>query len=113
MMAAICTYLYLKRSGESQQIPEPDNPAELGSAIVFGGLYAAIIFAVAAAKEIFGQQSLYLIAMISGLTDVDAITLSTGRLVENHRLDSHTGWQLVLIAILMKYLFHRLNIFTT
>lgn len=105
VMVAICGYLYFKRSGESQQIPEPDNPAELGSAIVFGALYAAIIFAVAAAKDIWGEQSLYLIAMISGLTDVDAITLSTGRLVESHRLDSHTAWQLVLIAILANLVF--------
>jgi len=82
MMVVICVVLYFSRSGETHTMPEPDNPAELTSAIVFGLLYGGIIFAVAAAKEMFGQQSLYLIAMISGLTDVDAITLSTGRLVE-------------------------------
>jgi uncharacterized membrane protein (DUF4010 family) len=43
--------------------------------------------------------------MISGLTDVDAITLSTGRLIESHRLEAVTGWQLVLIAILANLAF--------
>lgn len=105
IMCLICAALYFRRSGEAHTMPEPDNPAELMSAIIFGGLYGVIIFAVAAAKEVFGSQSLYLIAMISGLTDVDAITLSTGRLVENHRLEATTGWQLVLIAILANLVF--------
>ena len=43
--------------------------------------------------------------MISGLTDVDAITLSTGRLVEGQRLEAHTGWQLVMIAIMANLVF--------
>ena len=103
-MCVICAALYFRRSGEAHTMPEPDNPAELLSAIIFGGLYGVIIFAVAA-KEMFGSQSLYLIAMISGLTDVDAITLSTGRLVENHRLEATTGWQLVLIAVLANLVF--------
>ena len=105
IMVVICVALYFSRSGETHTMPEPDNPAELTSAIVFGLLYGGIIFAVAAAKEMFGQQSLYLIAMISGLTDVDAITLSTGRLVEGQRLEAHTGWQLVMIAIMANLVF--------
>jgi uncharacterized membrane protein (DUF4010 family) len=36
---------------------------------------------------------------------VDAITLSTGRLVESHRLEAVTGWQLVLVAILANLAF--------
>ncbi|HMU86315.1 MAG TPA: MgtC/SapB family protein [Agitococcus sp.] len=105
IMVVICVVLYFSRSGETHTMPEPDNPAELTSAIVFGLLYGGIIFAVAAAKEMFGEQSLYLIAMISGLTDVDAITLSTGRLVEGQRLEAHTGWQLVMIAIMANLVF--------
>ena len=105
IMVIICLVVYFKRSGETQTMPEPDNPAELTSAIVFGGLYGTIIFAVAAAKELFGEQSLYLIALISGLTDVDAITLSTGRLLEAQRLEMRVGWQLVMIAIMSNLAF--------
>lgn len=56
-------------------------------------------------KELFGEQSLYLIALISGLTDVDAITLSTGRLLEAQRLEMRVGWQLVMIAIMSNLAF--------
>jgi len=105
LMVVISAVIYFQRSGDSKTIPEPENPAELMSAIVFGGLYGLVIFAVAAAKELLGENSLYVIAMISGLTDVDAITLSTGRLVEQLRLDPATGWRLVLTAIMANLAF--------
>ena len=74
LMVAVSLVVYLYRTGESRTIPEPENPAELGGAIIFGGLYGLIILAVAATKELMGDSGLYIIAMISGLTDVDAIT---------------------------------------
>ena len=104
-MVAISVVVYLHRTGESRTIPEPENPAELGGAIIFGGLYGLIILAVAATKELMGDSGLYIIAMISGLTDVDAITLSTGRLVEQLRLEPSIGWRLVVIAIMSNLAF--------
>lgn len=104
-MACLSALLYFRRQGERQAMPEQENPTELTSAIIFGGLYGSIIFAVAAARELMGEHSLYLIALISGLTDVDAITLSTGRLVAEQRLDPATGWRLVLIAIIANLAF--------
>ncbi|MDO8417405.1 MAG: DUF4010 domain-containing protein [Agitococcus sp.] len=105
LMVAISVVVYLHRTGESKTIPEPENPAELGGAIIFGGLYGLIILAVAATKELLGDSGLYIIAMISGLTDVDAITLSTGRLVEQLRLEPSIGWRLVVIAIMSNLAF--------
>ena len=57
-----------------------------------------VIFAVAVAKEYFGTGGLYVVALLSGLTDVDAITLSTGRLAAEGRLDTATSWRLILLA---------------
>ncbi len=104
-MVCISGFMYLQRSGTGQEMPEQENPTELMSAIVFGLLYGAIIFAVAAAKELLGPNSLYVIAMISGLTDVDAITLSTGHLIDTQRLGTAIGWRLVLIAIMSNLVF--------
>ena len=64
----------------AQETPEPANPAELKSALLFGVLYAAVLLAVAFARDRFGTAGLYTVAVLSGLTDVDAITLSTARL---------------------------------
>lgn len=105
LMVLLSVILYFRRAGENHEIPEQENPTELGSAIIFGLLYAGILFAVAAAKAHLGPEGLYVIALISGLTDVDAITLSTGRLVSQTLLDPDTGWRLVLTAALSNLAF--------
>ena len=92
------------RRGETK-LPEPDSPAELKPALIFGALYAVILLAVAAAKHYFGNRGLYVVAVISGLTDVDAITLSTARLVAGQQLDTTMGWRIMLIATLSNLAF--------
>jgi uncharacterized membrane protein (DUF4010 family) len=56
------------------------NPVELKVAIQFGLLLAAIMILVAGARAWFGEPGLYVLAGVSGLADVDAITLSLARL---------------------------------
>ncbi len=55
------------------------NPFELGSAIRFGVAFAVIALAVKAAREYLGNQGLYIAAAVAGLTDVDAVSLSTAK----------------------------------
>ncbi|MGH8605138.1 MAG: DUF4010 domain-containing protein, partial [Gammaproteobacteria bacterium] len=86
-------------------IPQQENPAELKSALIFGVIYALIIFATAAAKDYFGGRALYGIALISGFVDVDAITLSTARLAAAQRVEVTTTWQVILIASLVNLVF--------
>jgi uncharacterized membrane protein (DUF4010 family) len=56
------------------------NPVELGQALQFGLLLAIIILASHAARAWLGEAGIYLLAAVSGLADVDAITLSMSRL---------------------------------
>ena len=94
----------LGRDGNGEP-PEPGNPAELKSALIFGALYAAVLLAVAFARDRFGTAGLYTVAVISGLTDVDAITLSTARLVESARLEPDNGWRAILLASMSNLVF--------
>ena len=87
----------LGRGGEGD-LPKQENPAELKAALIFGALYAVVLLAVAFARDRFGTAGLYTVAAISGLTDVDAITLSTSRLVQGGRLEPGTGWRAILLA---------------
>ena len=96
---------YRRARTRSAQPTEQENPAQLKSALIFGALYAVILLAVAAAKTNFGAQGLYAVAVISGLTDMDAITLSTAQLVEAQRLNGATGWRLILVASLANLVF--------
>ena len=56
------------------------NPFQIGMAIRFSLLLAAILLLSEALREWLGDAGLYLLAAISGMTDVDAITLSVSRL---------------------------------
>lgn len=82
------------------EVVEPRNPSEIGTAVVFGGVYAAVLLAVAATHARFGQLGAYTVAVLSGLTDMDAVTLSTAQLVKAGRLSADSGWRVILAAAL-------------
>lgn len=84
---------------------EASPPSELKSAVLFGLLYAVVLVIVAAAREHFGNSGLYVAAALSGLTDMDAITLSTSQLVSSGHLDSSTGWRMILTGGLANVVF--------
>lgn len=86
-------------------LPAPTNPAELRLALVFGVMYTAIKLAVAATQHYVGASALYAVAIVSGLTDLDAITLSTSKLVEEKQLATDVGWRLILVAVLANLAF--------
>ena len=105
VLTAVSLLAWLLGRDRDAEPPEPGNPAELKSALVFGALYAAVLLAVAFARDRFGTAGLYTVAVISGLTDVDAITLSTSRLVAGGGLDPGTGWRAILLASLSNLVF--------
>lgn len=82
--------------GEAREEREP--PSTLGAALAFGLLYAAVLFGVAWAKEEFGTRGMFVVAGLSGLTDMDAITLSTAQLVRSGDVAATTGWRLILVG---------------
>lgn len=97
--------LFASLVDDAEPMPAQRNPAELGSALVFGALYALVLVAVAAARERFGAAGLYAVAALSGLTDLDAITLSTGGLAEAGSIPAATAWRAVVVAVVTNLLF--------
>lgn len=77
---AYSVYLYFaQRSMEEGEVPL-SNPFELGPAVKFGLLYAGILLVSRAAQMYFGDAGIFASSLISGLADVDAITLSMAEL---------------------------------
>ena len=89
----------------SEAMPSQGNPSELKSALLFGVLYGVVLISVAASKEYLPHSGLFVIAALSGLADLDAITLSTARLVESERLSVDSAWRSILIAALSNLAF--------
>lgn len=107
LMVLLCIGLFylISKNSEDEKMAEPKNPAQFKSALIFGLLYGGILLAVAFTKQEFGNDALYIVAIISGLTDVDAITLSLSQLMKGGGLNTATGWRLILLASLSNLLF--------
>jgi uncharacterized membrane protein (DUF4010 family) len=94
----------LKPTGE---VPEftMTNPTEIRTAITFGGLYALVLLASAWLSDIAGPGGLYAVAAAAGLTDVDAITLSTLRLAGLGGIHLHGAVTAIVLAFLSNLVF--------
>ena len=65
-----------KSDGEGAAGLTLKNPLELKAALIFGVVLTALIFLVRVAKEYLGEAGVYTIAALSGLADVDAVSIS-------------------------------------
>ncbi|NQV26756.1 MAG: MgtC/SapB family protein [Rhodopirellula sp.] len=101
----LCLVGWFGTRKETEVISQQTNPTELKSALVFGSLYAIVLFVVAATKIHFERTGLFVVAAISGLTDMDAITLSTSRMVSAGRLTAETGWKVIISAVMANLVF--------
>ncbi len=99
-MLGTSVLLYYRLQQEHTEPPEHSNPSQLKPAIIFAGLYAFVLLLVAFVNDRFGDQAIYLAAMLSGLTDVDALTLSVSELFNQERVSGDTAWRAILIATL-------------
>lgn len=75
------------------------------SAIVFGVMYAVVLLAVAAAEHFFGDRGIFVVAGISGLTDMDAITLSTARMSTTGDIHPSVAWRAIIIGTIANMMF--------
>lgn len=105
VQAAIALLFWWRIRHHDPELPDQDNPAELKPALLFAALYAVVLVGVAAAQTWFGDRGMYVVSLISGLTDVDAITLSTARLAEIGEIEAPTAWRLIVVATLSNLAF--------
>jgi uncharacterized membrane protein (DUF4010 family) len=94
----------LKPTGEAPELTL-SNPTEIRTAVTFGALYAVVLMASAWLSDMAGPRGLYAVAAASGLTDVDAITLSTLRLFNLQSISASEAVFAVLIAFVANLLF--------
>jgi uncharacterized membrane protein (DUF4010 family) len=74
------------------------NPTDLRVACGFGLAYGVVSLLAAWASARLGVGALYAVAAVSGLTDVDAITLSALRLFGAQRIEAHAATTTIAIA---------------
>jgi uncharacterized membrane protein (DUF4010 family) len=97
--------LWFVTRGQEREEDVDHRPADLRTAFSFAALYVIVLFAVAWARDRAGTGALYLVSAISGLTDVDAITLSVARLAGSGQIDAREGWRLIVVGVLSNLVF--------
>lgn len=78
-----------------------DNPLRLSTAIIFGLVFAFVLVVVKLAQDYLGDTGVYLASMLTGLTGVDAITLSVARLASQGDLGLNVAGSAIVIASVM------------
>lgn len=86
-------------------MPVVTNPTELPTALGFGLAYAVVLVCSAWLADVAGSRGLYIVSLISGLTDVDAITLSSLRLFNLDKLVAHQAVVSIALALLANLVF--------
>lgn len=80
------------------------NPLNLSTAVKFGLLFAVVLMVTKAAENFFGTAGVYATSVITGLTDVDAITLSVAELASAGRIESQVASVAIVLATLVNSL---------
>ena len=98
---AYSAWLYLaSRDAEPESVERFTNPFELWPALIFGLLYAVVLLGSNAAQLYFGDAGIYLSSVLSGLVDVDAITLSMARLSQDGgSVEMSTAARAIMLAV--------------
>jgi uncharacterized membrane protein (DUF4010 family) len=91
-------YLWRKKSETATAELQVKNPMEMGSALKFGLLFAVVMLVARGAYQYFGHAGLFVASGLAGLTDVDAITISTARLAQQENLWLHNAVSAILLA---------------
>jgi len=102
VVGAAAALLIWRREKNAEATPKPlqlGNPMELKPAFIFAALLAAITLASRFGADQFGDSGLLVVALVSGLADVDAMTLTAGRQAGVGDITAATAGAAVLAAV--------------
>jgi len=91
-------YLFFSKRVTEKADIKFSNPLDLVVALKFGLLYGVVLLISRAAQMYFGDTGLFLSSLISGIADVDAITLSMAELSNSGGLALPTASRAIVIA---------------
>ncbi len=74
------------------------TPFALKPALKFGAFFLIVLLLQHFGKTYFGSGGLYAVSLVSGLADVDAITLSTARMASTGDINSQTAVNAIVLA---------------
>lgn len=86
-------------STQAKHGTEFQSPFRLGPALKFGIFFAVVLFIAKAGHVYLGSAGIYLTSILSGLADVDAITISMSQLSKSAEITNDTAVNAITIAV--------------
>jgi uncharacterized membrane protein (DUF4010 family) len=96
--AAAAVVVYWRATEQPDTDAGIDNPFRLRPALFFGAIFAIILLVSEYANEWLGASGVYATAFVSGLADVDAITLTLSRLAAEGTISAPVATTGIVIA---------------
>jgi uncharacterized membrane protein (DUF4010 family) len=93
-----------KHNGETPSL-NPGNPLDIRNAVVFTLIYTGITFGMYYARQWSGQVGVYLSGAISGIADIDAITISSAKWASADTEQTGFAASVIILAILSNTVF--------
>lgn len=91
-------FLFTRTPSDMESDIKIENPFSIKPALIFGALFMGILFISKAASIYLGRSGLLIAAMVSGVADVDAITVSLSVLAGAGSISSGTAAAAITIA---------------
>ncbi len=106
LIYSLAVALYLKKhlTASREATFNFSNPFHIRNALQFGAIYMLVIFAARALSHFLGERGIYLASFLSGIIDVDAITLSLSQMARSE-LPPKVATSGILIAVLSNAFF--------
>ncbi|SDC34449.1 MgtC/SapB family protein [Natrinema hispanicum] len=91
--ASIAAIIYWQATAtlDEQTETQLTNPFQLRPALFFGAVFAVVLLVSESAHSLLGESGVYATAFVSGLADVDAITLTLSRLAADGTISNHVA----------------------
>lgn len=99
LMLLLILWVRANKKTKPQEL-ELSSPFRLWPALQFGLLYIFILMATHFGNFYFGQKGIYVASFISGLADIDAITLSLSNLAATGKISTALAGQGIVIAVM-------------
>jgi len=107
LLLAFALFLYLKgeknhKEGSGMSVR---NPFSLSQAFTFGLIYSVISTISYYLKVHFGDEGIYILSFVSGIMDIDAITLLLARMSDKGEIGIDVASMGILLAVMSNNLF--------
>ncbi len=105
-LSGLAFVFYLYQTSKTHQVEESSvrtNPLELSEALKLGLLFGLILGSIGFFQARYGNAGVYVVSALSGLTDVDAITLSLSKLAGTKITQSAAVYGIVIASVVNSF----------